>query len=438
MTLSMIPAARITSAKTDPVLQRLWALHPKIIDLSLERIERLLKALGHPEERLPPVIHVAGTNGKGSAIAFLRAIFEAAGHRVHVYTSPHLVHFNERIRLAGSLVSDDDLFDVLSECEAANDGAPITFFEITTAAAFLAFARQPADIVLLETGLGGRLDATNVIADPVCTAITPISLDHTQFLGETIAKIAGEKAGILKSGTPCVVGPQLGDAANVIAARAQDLRSPLFRFGQEWSVEASGNGMLVRDGTNNQELPRPGLAGAHQLVNAATAIACLRHMPLSVTENAIRTGLRKVEWPARLQRLTQGPLAEHLNDSRSELWLDGGHNPAAGEVLGDAAKTWNDLPLHLVFGMLNTKDGGGFLRPLAPYARSLRAVAITGESASLSAEEAAALARQAGHDAKAASSVEAAIGEIAGAGEPVRILICGSLYLAGQVLADNG
>lgn len=432
-----ISAARKTSAKTDPVLQRLWALHPKIIDLSLERIERLLKALGHPEERLPPVIHVAGTNGKGSAIAFLRAIFESAAHRVHVYTSPHLVRFNERIRLAGSLISDDDLFEVLSECEAANRGGPITFFEITTAAAFLAFARQPADIVLLETGLGGRLDATNVIADPVCTAITPISLDHTQFLGETIAKIAGEKAGILKSGAPCVVGPQLRDATDVIVARAQDLRSPLFQFGEDWSVEASGSGMTVHDGATNHELPRPGLAGAHQLINAATAIACLRHVPLAVTENAIRTGLRNVEWPARLQRLTKGPLAARLGNSRSELWLDGGHNPAAGEVLGETAKSWNDLPLHLVFGMLNTKDGGGFLRPLAPYARSLHAVTIAGEQASLSAEEAAALAQQAGHAAKTASSVEAAIKEITSAGEPVRILICGSLYLAGQVLAEN-
>ena len=438
MTATALPLP--ARAKTEPVLQRLWALHPKVIDLSLERIERLLRTLGNPEQRIAPVVHVAGTNGKGSLIAFLRAMCEAAGHRVHVYTSPHLVRFNERIRLAGELISDDALYHALSDCEAANDGAPITFFEITTAAAFLAFARHPADIVLMETGLGGRLDATNVVARPACTAITPISLDHIQFLGETIAKIAFEKAGILKRGVPAVIGAQPIEAASVIAARARELDVTLSRAGAEWTAEPSENGMIYRDATRRLELPRPGLAGLHQVQNAAAAIACLPHVPLPVDAAAIAAGLGTVEWPARLQRLTRGPLAdtlERLAGRRAELWLDGGHNPGAGEVLGDAARAWNDLPLHLVFGMLNTKDGVGFLKPLAPYVESIRAVAVPEEAASLSAGEAAELARQAGHEAQPAVTVEAAIAELARNSGPCRILICGSLYLAGTVLSNN-
>ena len=427
-------------AKTETVLQRLWALHPKVIDLSLERIERLLGALGHPERKIAPVVHVAGTNGKGSAIAFLRAIYEAAGHRVHVYTSPHLVRFNERIRLDGALISDDELYDVLSECETANAGEPITFFEITTAAAFLAFARHPADIVLMETGLGGRLDATNVVARPACTAITPISLDHTQFLGETIAKIAFEKAGILKRGVPCVTGPQVAVAAQVIGERARELGVSLSRFGAEWTARSTDSGMIFESGGRTMALPKPGLAGPHQVLNAGTAIACLAQAPLPADEKAIAAGLRSVNWPARLQRLGRGPLANVLarfGSRGSELWLDGGHNPGAGEVLGEAAKGWRDLPLHLVFGMLNTKDGVGFLKPLAPYAETLHAVAIPGESASLTAEDAAGLAREAGIETRTASSLEAAIENLARDQSPKRILICGSLYLAGQVLSEN-
>ena len=438
MTALLRPAAE--PAKTEPVLQRLWALHPKVIDLSLERIERLLAALGKPERKIAPVVHVAGTNGKGSAIAFLRAIFEAAGHRVHVYTSPHLVRFNERIRLDGALISDDELYDVLSECETANAGEPITFFEITTAAAFLAFARHRADIVLMETGLGGRLDATNVVARPACTAITPISLDHTQFLGETIAKIAFEKAGILKRGVACVTGPQGAEAAQVIGERARELGVSLSRFGTEWTARSTGSGMIFESAARRLELPSPGLAGPHQVLNAGTAIACLAHAPLSADDKAVAAGLRNVEWPARLQRLGRGPLANILarfGARGSELWLDGGHNPGAGEVLGEAAKGWRDLPLHLVFGMLNTKDGVGFLKPLAPYAETLHAVAIPGESASLSAEEAAGLAREAGIETRTASSLDAAIEDLVRDHRPKRILICGSLYLAGQVLAEN-
>lgn len=438
MTVTAMPVSAVTAAKTDPVLQRLWALHPKVIDLSLERIERLLRALGNPQDRLPPVIHVAGTNGKGSTIAYLRAIFEAAGKRVHVYTSPHLVRFNERIRLDGRLISDDALFDVLSECETANMGAPITFFEITTAAAFLAFASYPADVALLETGLGGRLDATNMVAHPLCTAITSISIDHTQFLGDTLAKIAFEKAGILKRGAPAVIGPQPAEASTVIEARAKELGVALTRYGREWSAEATPGGMIFRNANHSIELPKPGLAGAHQVFNAGVSLACLDHAPFAVDKAAIAAGLRQVEWPARLQRLTRGALVEALALSPgSELWLDGGHNPGAGEVLGEAARNWSDLPLHLVFGMLNTKDGVGFLRPLAPHVARLRTVTIPGEASSLSAEEAAAIARQAGHKAEPAASLESAIAELAAARRPMRVLICGSLYLAGRVLAEN-
>lgn len=438
--MTALPLPANEPAKTEPVLERLWALHPKVIDLSLERIERLLKALSNPERKMPPAIHIAGTNGKGSAIAFLRAIYEAAGHRVHVYTSPHLVRFNERIRLAGTHISDDELLDVLLECEAVNAGAPITFFEITTAAAFLAFARNPADVVLMETGLGGRLDATNVVERSFCTAITPVSLDHTQFLGDTVAKIAFEKAGILKRNVPCVTGPQVAEAANVIVARATELAAPLSRFGQEWSARASETGMVFESGGGRMHLPQPGLAGPHQVMNAGTAIACLAHAPLRADERAIAAGLRGVEWPGRLQRLTRGPLVSALarhGAQGGELWLDGGHNPGAGEVLGEAVKAWRDLPLHLVFGMLNTKDGVGFLKPLAQSVQSLRALAIPGEAASLSAEEAARLARQAGLKAETAASLEAAIEALARDRAQKRILICGSLYLAGQVLSEN-
>jgi len=439
MTASALPLPEIAPAKTESVLRRLWELHPKVIDLSLERIERLLGALGNPQEKIAPVVHVAGTNGKGSVIAFLRAMFEASGHRVHVYTSPHLVRFNERIRLAGALVSDDELLDVLLECEAANDGAPITFFEITTAAAFLAFARHSADITLMETGLGGRLDATNVVTRPVCTAITTVSRDHTQFLGDTIAEIAFEKAGILKRGAPCISAPQPEEAARAIAERARELGVTLSRAGAEWTAQASGAGMVFRDRTRELALPRPGLAGLHQIENAGCAIACLPHVPLAVDTAAVAAGLRGVEWPARLQRLTRGPLVEVLARQAgpgAELWLDGGHNPGAGEVLAEAARTWRDLPFRVVFGMLNTKDGVGFLKPLAPFVERVRAVAIPGETASLSAEAAARFAREAGHEAEPAPSLESAVAELSAPG-PCRILICGSLYLAGKVMAEN-
>ncbi len=428
---------------TDAILQRLMRLHPKLIDLGLERIERLLAAVGAPHRKLPPVVHVAGTNGKGSLVAYLRAMSEAAGYRVHVYTSPHLVAFNERIRVAGRLIDDDMLEDVLVDCEQANDGQPITFFEITTVAAFLAFARVPADLAVIEVGMGGRLDTTNVV-DPMLTAITPVGYDHTQFLGDTLEKIAAEKAGILKRGAPAVIGRQREAAAAVIARRAAELAVPLFRMGREWQVTPGATGFRYDSDQLALDLPPPALLGAHQVDNAATAVACverLRAARFAIDDAAIRKGLRDVEWPARLQRLTRGPLVEALPPA-CELWLDGGHNEDCGLVLARQAAEWArepaPLPLHLVFGMLTTKDASGFLRPLARHATSARAVPIA-DHAAYTPREAAAYAVEVGIDCQPANDIGAALEDLlATQPAPMRILICGSLYLAGEVLARNG
>lgn len=398
-------------------------------------MRRLLAALGNPQEKLPPVIHVAGTNGKGSTVAFIRAILEAAGLRVHAYTSPHLVRFAERIRLAGNLIAEDALIAALEECERANDGAPITFFEITTAAAFLAFARTPADAILLEVGLGGRFDATNVIGHPSVAAITPVSLDHQHFLGDTVAKIAFEKAGILKAKAPAVISRQTPEAAAIIAARARELAAPLYRQGEEWDARPRADGGLTYRGRSVLELPQPGLLGPHQYDNAGTALACIECITdLSVPRTALAEGLRRVEWPARMQQLKEGALAR-LMPAGAELWLDGGHNAAGGIALGEVAKSWRDKPLNLVFGMLKTHDAVGFLKPLAPYAVSLSAIAIPGEENTLTAEEATAAARAAGITAAPSASIGDAVKAVAAPDS--RVLICGSLYLAGRVLAVN-
>jgi dihydrofolate synthase/folylpolyglutamate synthase len=422
---------------SDRVLRRLMALHPKLIDLSLGRIERLLAALGNPQSRLPPAVHVAGTNGKGSVVATLRACLEAGLYRVHVYTSPHLVRFHERIRLAGKLIEEDALLALLEECEEANRGEPITFFEITTAAAFLAFARVPADVVLLEVGLGGRLDATNVIARPAATAITPVSLDHQGFLGDTIAAIAGEKAGILKPGVPSIIGPQAEEAETVIEARAAAIGAPLFRYQREWYCEPRGDRMRYEGPRWHVDLPLPSLPGMHQIANAGAAIACLEQMPqFTLSPAAIADGLRHIDWPARMQRLTRGPLVEALPQSW-ELWLDGGHNPGAGEVIADVIKDWHDRPLDLIVGMLKTKDASGFLRPLAPHARTLYAVTIPGEENPHPAAEIVKSACSVGIAAHEAASVESALHQLVQQPGPARVLICGSLHFAGIVLADN-
>ena len=428
----------MTAESSEEVLERLGHLHPKLIDLSLGRIERLLRALGNPHEKLPPVIHVAGTNGKGSTIATLRACLEAGGYRVHAFTSPHLVRFHERIRLAGRLIEENALVTLLEECERANGGEPITFFEITNAAAFLAFARVPADVVLLEVGLGGRLDSTNVVHRPAVTAITPISLDHQALLGDTIAQIAGEKAGILKPGVPAVVGPQPEEAEAVIEACAIELETPLSRWQHEWRCDAADDGMRFAGERWQLDLPKPSLAGAHQIANAGAAIACLQHLrDLRVSAEAIAAGLRQIEWPARLQRLTRGQLVEMM-PAGWELWLDGGHNPGAGAVLAQFVPGWRDRPLYLVVGMLNTKDSAGFLRPLAPHAKALAAVTIPGEQNPLPAEAIAEAARSVGLPATTAPSVEAALRDISSNSPAGRMLICGSLHFAGTVLAANG
>jgi dihydrofolate synthase/folylpolyglutamate synthase len=421
------------------ILDRLTALYPKAIDLSLDRVYRLLGDLGDPQNRLPPVVHVAGTNGKGSTVAYLRAVAEAAGYRAHVYTSPHLVHFNERIRLAGKLIEDDLLVELLGEVERVNAGRPITFFEVTTAAAFLAFARVPADIVLLETGLGGRLDATNVIARPAVCALTPISFDHPDFLGTTVPKIAGEKAGILKPGVPAVVGPQPDDAEAVLERRAAELGIALFRAGREWHVEALADGFRYV-GRETIDLPLPALPGRHQLDNAGLAIAAVEHLAgFTITPEALRTGLRQVEWPARLQRLTRGPLVDMLPPG-CELHLDGGHNESGGAAIADWAEATKDKgKLDVVIAMRATKAADAFLARLAPHVERLRSITFV-EPAWLGAEAIADLARRAGiADAAVASDMTEALRDLlARSAEPRRILLCGSLYFAGRVLAENG
>ena len=419
---------------SDLILARMMALHPKIIDLTLDRVWRLLEALGHPERDLPPVIHLAGTNGKGSTQAMIRAGLEAMGDTVHAYTSPHLARFHERIRLAGELISEAHLAEILEECEVANGGIPITYFEITTCAALLAFARTKADWTLLEVGLGGRLDATNVVDAPRLTIITPVSIDHQQYLGETLPEIAGEKAGILKRGVPCVVGPQEAAALEVIEAKAAKLGAPLLVHGQHWHAFEERGRLIFQDESGLLDLALPNLPGPHQIDNAGAALAALRH--LGATGAACDAAVTKAYWPARMQRLTHGPLVEAAG--ACELWLDGGHNPAGGQAVAATLARMPQKPTHLVLGMLNTKDIAGYLRPVAARARSLTAVSIPGEANTLSAEQTQEAAAKAGIAAGTAASVLDAVRAIAATDPGARILICGSLYLAGGILKENG
>ncbi len=421
---------------SDLILERMMALHPKIIDLTLDRVWRLLDALGNPQDALPPVIHLAGTNGKGSTQAMIRAGLEAEGHRVHAYTSPHLARFHERIRLAGVLITETHLSEVLDECYDANGDAPITYFEITTCAALLAMSRAPADYTLLEVGLGGRLDATNVIAQPLLTIITPVSMDHEQYLGDTLALIAGEKAGILKRGVPCVVAPQAPEAESVIEDRARRLGAPILAHGQHWHVAEERGRLIYSDETGLRDLPLPNLPGAHQVENAGAAIAALRHLGLGDT--ALEGAMTRAHWPARMQRLVEGPLVQVA--AGAELWLDGGHNPAAGAALAQHLAGLPARPTHLICGMLNTKDVAGYLAPLASVVQSLTAVSIPGEANTLPAAETARIAHQCSLPAFEADGVEEAVRAILkrAEGAPCRILICGSLYLAGNILRENG
>ena len=418
---------------SDAILARMMALHPKVIDLTLDRVWRLLEALDNPQDRLPPVIHIAGTNGKGSTQAMIRAGLEAVGERVHAYTSPHLARFHERICLAGALITEDALTHVLDRCYAANGPDPITYFEITTVAGLLAMVETPGDYTLLEVGLGGRLDATNVIAKPALTIITPVDLDHQQFLGDTLPEIAGEKAGIIKRGVPCIVGPQQEAAMEVIEAQAARLGAPLLAYGQYWHVGEERGRLVYQDDHGLLDLPLPVLPGPHQIMNAGAAIAALR--ALGQGEAAYEGAVTQVTWPARMQRLREGALADLAQNA--ELWLDGGHNPAAGKAIAATLDTLPKRPTHLICGMLNTKDIAGYLRPMSAHAPHLTAVSIPGEAATLSAQDTAEHARRAGFQATTAASVTEAIAQVIEQTPSARILICGSLYLAGHVLRLN-
>ncbi|KMO36860.1 folylpolyglutamate synthase [Methylobacterium tarhaniae] len=434
---------------SDALMARFLALHPRTIDLSLGRIERLLAALGHPERRLPPVIHVAGTNGKGSTIATMRAILEAGGLSAHVYTSPHLVRFHERIRLGavggGRFVPEDRLAEAFARCEAVNAGAPITVFEITTAAALLLFAEAPADVLLLEVGLGGRVDATNVIDKPACAVVTPIGRDHAEYLGDTVEAVAGEKAGIFKRGCPAVIAPQdYAQADAVLCARAEAVGAgPILVGNQDFSAHEERGRLVYQDEDGLLDLPRPKLAGRHQIVNAGTAIAALRAAGFGdIGIEAFEAGLTSIEWPGRLQRLRQGRLAG-LVPPGAELWLDGGHNIDGGRILAAAMadlQERGDAPLVLVSGLLGTKDAEGFLANFAGLARFLVAVPLPGQMAARPAEEVAEIAGRVGLSAATAPSLEAALVSLRDRAweRPPRVLICGSLYLAGAVLAANG
>lgn len=421
-------------SNSDIILERMMSLHPKIIDLTLDRMIRLLDALGNPEKHLPPVIHLAGTNGKGSTQAMIRAGLEADGDRVHAYTSPHLARFHERIRLAGELITEDALTEILDECVVANDGITITYFEITTCAALLAFSRTDAEYTLLETGLGGRLDATNMVEIPRLCVITPISIDHQQYLGETIEEIAAEKAGILKRGVYCVVGPQEDAALEVIEAQAAKVGAALLIHGQHWQVWEENGRLVYQDENGLLDLPLPNLIGAHQVQNAGAAIAALR--ALGKNEAACEAAITTAKWPARLQRLRQGPLVQAAG--QAELWLDGGHNPAAGQALVEALQRLPKRPTYLICGMLNTKDITGYLAPLAGISEGLFGVSIEGEAATLKASETVAAARSIGIQSEESASVADAVNMIVSKDPTARILICGSLYLAGRVLRENG
>lgn len=428
------------------ILDRLLALHPRQIDLSLDRMHRLLAALGNPERRLPPVIHVAGTNGKGSVTATMRAILEASGKRCHVYTSPHLVAFNERIRLGehGKLVDDPRLMAALDRCEEANGGNEITFFEITTAAALLLFSEEPADVLLLEVGLGGRLDATNVIDRPLVSVITSISHDHEKFLGNTLSEIAGEKAGIIKPGCPVVSAPQEDEVQAVLDRVAARNRAPITRFGQEYTASEDQGRLCYQDDDGLYDLPLSSLTGGHQIINAGLAIAALKTAGLLPDEATIAKGLKHVVWPGRLQVLTHGPFVDQCPEG-AEIWVDGGHNPGAAlrvaAFMGEQEER-HPRPLYMISAMLTTKDPIGFYRAFHGLVRHVATVPVKSTNAAHDPFELADFARTAGLEATPFDSLQAAVADIrrcaARDGEPPRILVCGSLYLVGDVLAANG
>lgn len=425
----------------DAALERLKALHPRAIDLSLDRMQALLQRLGRPQDRLPPVVHVAGTNGKGSTVAFLRAIAEAAGLRAHVFTSPHLVRFAERIRLAGALIEDAALAELLERTERANAGAPITFFEITAAAALLAFSETPADLLLLEVGLGGRFDATNVVAAPAVSVIAPVDLDHREFLGEDIAAIAREKAGVLKPGRPGVIGRQGETALEAIGAEADRLSAPLIVMGREFDAWPDRGGMVFQDETGLLDLPPPALFGPHQIDNAGLAIAAARALgDARITGAAAGAGIANAVWPARMQRLSGGPFGRAARARGADLWLDGGHNPHAARALaGTLARmaARDGRPTTLIVGLLANKDAAGWFAPLTPLRPRILTVGGYAEAAG-DPERLAEVARAAGLQAGACADLDSALaGALAGDGPPPRVVMVGSLYLAGEVLGRS-
>ncbi len=423
----------MTTQSSDAILERMMALHPKVMDLVLDRVWLLLDRLGNPQNDLPPVIHIAGTNGKGSTQAMIRAGLEGAGKTVHAYTSPHLARFHERIRLAGELISEEYLTEILDECYTANKGEQITYFEITTVAALLAFSRVKADYCILEVGLGGRLDATNVVDKPALTIITPVSFDHPQFLGNTVAEIAGEKAGILKKQIPAIITRQPDDAMEVIEAKLDQLHAPALIQGQHWDAFEERGRLIYQDDRGLLDLPPPALMGAHQFQNAGTAITALRH--LGFDEDACTAAATQVTWPARMQRLSSGPLLDRAPEA--EFWLDGGHNAACAETLAESLQRLPRRPTHLICGLMNTKDVAGYMAPVAKHAASLHAVSIPGEVNTLPAEDTAKAATDAGIDARAAKDAETATDLIIAQDPQARILICGSLYLAGRILQTH-
>jgi dihydrofolate synthase/folylpolyglutamate synthase len=429
------------------LIGRLSALHPARIDLDLTRMHRLLERLDHPERKLSPVVHVAGTNGKGSTIAYLRAILEAASLRVHVYTSPFLVRLNECYRLGrvggGTLVDDDELRDALQHCERANAGEPITLFEIQTAVAFYLFARHPADAVLLEVGLGGRLDATNVIDAPLASVMAPISMDHTEFLGDTLMAIAHEKAGIVKRDAPVICAEQAPEAIAVIEQCARRMHAPLHTAGQEWHVNVERGRLVYQDERGLMDLAAPKLFGRHQFDNAGLAIATLRALDaFQIEPSAFEAGVVNAEWPARMQRLASGRLMDQ-GPSGSEIWLDGGHNAEGGRVVAAALGDLEERvsrPLVVIVGMMANKDARAFLANFAGLTRHIVAVPIPGRDNAMRPDRLADAARALGMRVESAASVEAALGSLARLAYevPPRILITGSLYLAGHVLSANG
>lgn len=432
-------------ADVEAVLAKVASRRPRLIDLSLDRVFAALDRLGNPQHRLPPVFHVAGTNGKGSTVAYLKSVLEAAGKSVHVYTSPHLVRFNERVILAGKEISDAALVDALERCDAAVGEQKLTYFETTTCAALIACAETPADFMIMEVGLGGRLDATNVLEKPLAALVTPVDLDHQQFLGTSISSVAAEKAGVFRRGAPAVIGAQTPDAMAVLQAQAREIGADIFAHGEQWNVYSEHGRVIYQDDDGLCDIDPPRLAGAHQIENAGLAIAAIRAAGLSVENAQISQGVSTAFSPARMQRLTKGPLVElarSLLGAEPEIWLDGGHNPHAGRAV---ARLMADLeerspkPLVMISGMQANKDAVGYFAPFAGLASRVCAVAADYDGV-LTPDEVARAVRQAGLQVQSCSSLETAM-RIACAqqksNEPPRLLISGSLYLAGEVLKEN-